>query len=163
MERPPASSPVRGHRLHGADQARFLYSVLSAKLDEDAVAGSMGVAPGRPLRIEAGRTEHTARRRSVTRSSEATRVNSGHSVRCADHGHTAPCHPAIRTRSGHHPFHITPVAGVAALVWSKNVGLKNSDVESILKNSAANLGPIGFDSTYGYGLVNAEAALAATP
>ena len=36
-------------------------------------------------------------------------------------------------------------------------------VESILENTATDLGPAGYDPTFGWGLVNAAAALNATP
>jgi subtilisin family serine protease len=55
------------------------------------------------------------------------------------------------------------VAGVAALVFGKNPSLKPHDVEAILEKSATDLGVPNYDTTYGYGLVNAQAALAATP
>ena len=55
------------------------------------------------------------------------------------------------------------VAGVAALVFGKNPNLKPLDVEMILEKSATDLGVPNYDTTYGYGVVNAQAALAATP
>lgn len=55
------------------------------------------------------------------------------------------------------------VSGVAALVFGKNPNLTPSQVESILENTAADLGPAGYDPTFGWGLVNAAAALNATP
>jgi subtilisin family serine protease len=55
------------------------------------------------------------------------------------------------------------VAGVAALVLGKNPTLKPSDVEAILEKTATDLGVPNYDTTFGYGLVNAQAALAATP
>jgi serine protease len=55
------------------------------------------------------------------------------------------------------------VSGVAALVFGKNPNLTPLQVESILENTAADLGPAGYDPTFGWGLVNAKAALDATP
>ena len=55
------------------------------------------------------------------------------------------------------------VAGVAALVFGKNPKLKPHDVEAILEKTATDLGVPNYDTTFGYGLVNAQAALAATP
>jgi subtilisin family serine protease len=52
------------------------------------------------------------------------------------------------------------VTGVVALIWSANPGLSNSTVESYLFSSATDLGAAGYDTTYGYGLVNADAAVA---
>ena len=55
------------------------------------------------------------------------------------------------------------VSGVAALVFGKNPNLTPTQVESILKSTAQDLGPAGYDPTYGYGLVNALGAINATP
>jgi subtilisin family serine protease len=54
------------------------------------------------------------------------------------------------------------VAGVAALVMSANPGLSAAQVTSVLQNSADNLGPAGWDSTFGYGRVNAANAVNAS-
>lgn len=53
------------------------------------------------------------------------------------------------------------VTGVVALIWSANPALSNSTVESYLFNTATDLGAGGYDQTFGYGLVNADAAVAA--
>ena len=53
------------------------------------------------------------------------------------------------------------VTGVAALVLAKDPSLAPSDVEYILTSTATDLGATGFDNSYGYGLVNADAAVAA--
>jgi subtilisin family serine protease len=52
------------------------------------------------------------------------------------------------------------VTGVVALIWSANPSLSNSTVESYLFTTATNLGASGYDTTYGHGLVNADAAVA---
>src|ERR1041385_1473175 len=52
------------------------------------------------------------------------------------------------------------VAGVAALVLSANPSLTSIQVQDVLKNSADDLGPAGWDSTYGWGRVNASRAVA---
>ena len=52
------------------------------------------------------------------------------------------------------------VAGVAALVMSANPSLTSIQVQDVLKNSADDLGPAGWDSTYGWGRVNASRAVA---
>jgi hypothetical protein len=52
---------------------------------------------------------------------------------------------------------------VAALVFGKNPNLTTSQVEFILESTATDLGPAGYDPTFGWGLVNATAALNATP
>ena len=51
------------------------------------------------------------------------------------------------------------VAGAAALLLSIWPGLAPSDVESALKTSAVDLGPGGYDTWYGAGLLNVRAAL----
>jgi subtilisin family serine protease len=55
------------------------------------------------------------------------------------------------------------VSGVAAMVFGKNPNLTPTQVESILENSALDLGPAGYDPTFGFGLVQAVDALNATP
>ncbi|SUJ07722.1 Calcium-dependent protease precursor [Sphingobacterium spiritivorum] len=51
------------------------------------------------------------------------------------------------------------VAGVAALMLSVNPNLTESQVRSHLQASATDMGPSGFDNTFGYGRLNAEEAL----
>lgn len=51
------------------------------------------------------------------------------------------------------------VSGVAALLLSLQPNLTNSDVCNILFSTAHDLGPTGKDNTFGYGLVDAYAAL----
>lgn len=53
------------------------------------------------------------------------------------------------------------VAGVAALVVSANPYLTNEQVRSLLTDTARELGPTGWDPGFGYGLVDAAAAVAA--
>lgn len=51
------------------------------------------------------------------------------------------------------------VAGVAALMLSANPDLTEDEVTNFIHETARDLGPNGFDETYGYGLVDAYAAL----
>ncbi len=51
------------------------------------------------------------------------------------------------------------VSGVAALVWSQNPSFTNQKVREILRNTAVDLGSSGWDKYYGYGKVNAFAAV----
>ncbi|GAB3725901.1 hypothetical protein GCM10028862_00550 [Luteimonas pelagia] len=51
------------------------------------------------------------------------------------------------------------VAGVAALVWSANPTWTNAEVRSALAATAQDLGSAGRDNAYGWGLVQAKAAL----
>nr|MBC8249280.1 peptidase S8 [Anaerolineales bacterium] len=55
------------------------------------------------------------------------------------------------------------VAGLAALVWSVNSALTNDDVQSIIETTAVDLGSPGWDETFGWGRINAAAAVAAAP
>lgn len=51
------------------------------------------------------------------------------------------------------------VAGVAALMLSVNPDLTETQIRTTLQNTARDLGTPGFDNTYGYGLVDAFAAV----
>jgi subtilisin family serine protease len=51
------------------------------------------------------------------------------------------------------------VSGTAALVWAANPGYSNSQVRNRLNSTAEDLGAAGWDPYYGYGLVDAEAAI----
>lgn len=50
------------------------------------------------------------------------------------------------------------VVGVAALVWSHYSECSNGDIRSALASTAEDLGTVGRDDAYGYGLVQAKAA-----
>jgi hypothetical protein len=51
------------------------------------------------------------------------------------------------------------MAGIASLVWSVNNSLDGGQLRQILVDTAMDLGTTGRDNTYGYGLVNADAAV----
>ena len=51
------------------------------------------------------------------------------------------------------------VAGVASVLYSLKPNIKVTDVESILRKSAKDLGKKGRDKTYGYGRLNADRAV----
>ncbi|TLM79313.1 S8 family serine peptidase [Microbulbifer harenosus] len=51
------------------------------------------------------------------------------------------------------------VAGVAALVWSHFPSCSASEIRTALNNTAEDLGAVGRDNAYGYGLVQAKAAV----
>jgi serine protease len=51
------------------------------------------------------------------------------------------------------------VSAVAALVWSHNTGWSNATIRDALQKSAEDLGAAGRDNSYGYGLVQAKAAI----
>jgi serine protease len=54
-------------------------------------------------------------------------------------------------------------AGVAALVLSKSPALSSDQARAILRASANDLGPAGWDPVFGYGRVNARRAVELTP
>lgn len=51
------------------------------------------------------------------------------------------------------------VSGLAALVWSHKPNLTNEEVRDCIKDSAVELGPGSFDNDWGFGRVDAKAAL----
>jgi subtilisin family serine protease len=51
------------------------------------------------------------------------------------------------------------VSAVAALAWSAKPTLSNGTIRTVLQSTAKNLGPAGRDNEYGYGLVQADAAV----
>jgi subtilisin family serine protease len=51
------------------------------------------------------------------------------------------------------------VTGVIALIWSAAPDLPHTAVEELLLRTCTDLGTAGYDSTYGWGLVNADLAL----
>jgi serine protease len=55
------------------------------------------------------------------------------------------------------------VAGVAALILAKNPGLTPDQVREALESTATDLGTPGRDDMYGWGLLNAQAAVSWTP
>jgi subtilisin family serine protease len=52
------------------------------------------------------------------------------------------------------------VSGIAALTFEAHAGWTDDDVEARLKATAQDLGAVGYDTTFGYGLVNAQGATA---
>ena len=53
------------------------------------------------------------------------------------------------------------VSGVAALVFASHPGATPAQVEQIMKNTARDLGPAGYDTQFGFGMPRADAAAAA--
>jgi serine protease len=51
------------------------------------------------------------------------------------------------------------LSAVAALVWSADTTVSNADIRAILQSTAQDLGAAGRDNYYGYGLVQAKAAI----
>ena len=59
-------------------------------------------------------------------------------------------------------FSCPQVSGIAALMLSANSSLSASQIREIIQKTAQDLGPLGKDSVYGYGLVDAYAAVCAS-
>ncbi|HUS15604.1 MAG TPA: S8 family serine peptidase, partial [Chloroflexia bacterium] len=55
------------------------------------------------------------------------------------------------------------VAGLAALMWSTNAGWTNQAIVARMQSTATDLGPAGRDDQYGFGLINAAAAVGNGP
>ncbi len=55
------------------------------------------------------------------------------------------------------------VSGLAALIWSVNPTLTNDEVEGIIESTAVDLGEPGWDEYFGWGRIDANAAVKATP
>jgi subtilisin family serine protease len=55
------------------------------------------------------------------------------------------------------------VTGLAALILGKNPRLTPDQVETIIERTTTDLGVPNYDTTFGWGLINSQAALAATP
>jgi subtilisin family serine protease len=53
------------------------------------------------------------------------------------------------------------VAGLACLVWSANPSLSNDEVRAIIESTADDKGSPGWDPSFGYGRINARAAVSA--
>lgn len=51
------------------------------------------------------------------------------------------------------------VAGLAALIWSQDTSLTSSQVRTKIKSTAKDLGASGWDDKFGYGRINATAAV----
>lgn len=51
------------------------------------------------------------------------------------------------------------VSGLAALVWSQAPGMTNTQVQQAIQNTALDLGASGWDQFFGYGRINAYAAV----
>ena len=56
-------------------------------------------------------------------------------------------------------FSAPQVAGIAALIWALRPTYTNKDIEKLLLTTADDLGEPGYDTVYGYGLVNADTAI----
>jgi subtilisin family serine protease len=60
-------------------------------------------------------------------------------------------------------FAAAHVSGVAALIWAVNPSLTPDQVRDIMRDTADDLGTVGYDEFYGFGLLNAALALQTTP
>lgn len=55
------------------------------------------------------------------------------------------------------------VSGTAALIWAVNPTLTADEVRELIRENADDLGALGYDELYGFGLLNASLAVSATP
>jgi hypothetical protein len=55
------------------------------------------------------------------------------------------------------------VAGVAAMIWAKYPDMKPYQIRNLIRQSAQDLGPTGWDPSTGYGLLRADRALTIKP
>jgi hypothetical protein len=60
-------------------------------------------------------------------------------------------------------FAASHVAGLAALIWAVNPRLTPDQVRDFIRETADDLGSVGYDEYYGFGLLNAALALQMTP
>jgi serine protease len=79
-------------------------------------------------------------------------------------GFTATVDNRTGTGSGYEAWDGTSMAtphvsAVAALIWSANLSRSNAQIRDALQKTALDLGPAGRDNSYGFGLVQAKAAL----
>lgn len=77
---------------------------------------------------------------------------------CSTNSDNDPNYEALNGTSMATPF----VAGLAALVLSMDINLRYSDVSNIITSTATDKGAAGYDQIYGFGLINAPAAVART-
>jgi serine protease len=80
-------------------------------------------------------------------------------------GQTASLQNTAGTGNGYEYYDGTSMAtphvsGVAALVWSQNPAWSNVQIRDALQKTAKDLGAAGRDTSYGFGLVQAKAAVA---
>lgn len=51
------------------------------------------------------------------------------------------------------------VSGLAAVIWALDPTMTNTEVRSVLESTVVDLGPAGWDQSFGYGRINAQAAV----
>lgn len=89
----------------------------------------------------------------------------GQALLAAHIGDATTVDSVLQTHSNGYEFYngtsmATPhVSGVAALIWSANPGWSNQQVREALNVTAEDLGAADYDTSYGWGLVRAKAAL----
>ncbi|MBS1252671.1 MAG: Thermophilic serine proteinase [Anaerolineales bacterium] len=55
------------------------------------------------------------------------------------------------------------ISGTAALIWAVNPSLRPEQVRDFMRDTADDLGAVGYDEVYGFGLLNAALAVLTTP
>lgn len=83
----------------------------------------------------------------------------GVSIWTTDRSSTAGIDPGDYTLASGTSLAAPYCAGIAALLLARNPELSASQVDTLLRTTARNLGAAGYDTTFGHGLVRARAAL----
>jgi subtilisin family serine protease len=151
--------PQEGHsyrlrlRLTGGTAGSFHVVALHAGLSETTAAGSVMFPADGPEVIAVGAVDHAGKRTSYSAcGSESFKTK-------PDFVAPVPFASAWRSR----PFAGTSAAApqaaaVAALMWSRSLDWTAERVRTSLKTSAKDLGPPGYDSETGFGLIHLPAA-----
>jgi len=156
---------------HGAQVANISYDVTSSASVSSAAqymrnlggivvvaAGNSGGDPGyadSPYLISVSATTSSDTKASLSSYGDYVDVSApGVSILSTDNG------GGYATVSGT-SFASPAAAGVVALIMAANPGLAPDDVESILEATSDDLGSTGWDPSFGFGRVNAAAAVQA--
>jgi serine protease len=150
----------------GTDPNNSLGFFFVAKMKYAKAAGAVGVVvyniPGRPL-INPALTDLTPTDISglipFAMVSEADgarlKATSGTISLKMDHDNYTSTYDSLQGTSMACP-HAT---GVAALAWSVAPNMKNTEIADAMEKTAKDLGDAGVDNTYGFGLLDAKAAV----
>jgi subtilisin family serine protease len=150
----------------GTDPANADGFFFAAKMKYVKAAGAIGVVvyniPGRPM-INPALTDLTAADLAgvlpfalVSEADGAKLKATSGTIKLAfDHDSYSSTYESLQGTSMACPHAV----GVAALAWSVAPNLKNSEIADALEKTAKDLGDAGVDNTYGFGLLDAQAAV----
>jgi len=153
---------------HGARIANISYMVSSSSIVTTAAKYFQG--KGGIVTVSAGNngtfisSQDNPYILTVSASNEYDQLyvwsNTGNNVDFSAPGQVLTTVPgAAYTHAGGTSFSAPLVAGVAGLVMSANPSLSPVQIQDVLKRSADDLGPAGWDSSYGWGRINASRAV----